>query len=393
MKNILLLLFFAIQSVTCQNIRELTVQEKVSDFTYLIETLKSNYPFFELYERQYGESWLSKSESFFKRVRDSQNNKEYLTLIDSIVHSLHHKDVDLAPTYHFDFFRTKYGEACLINPEYIPWVNALSQSEQEISYWSTLLEKRNRSDIGEKNEITCKDSLIPELKTGILRISSFDMEQFSEDAQRMNEFLYQVSDYQYMIIDIQGNRGGSSLYWMDGIVNRLIYQPISFKRYFALKRGKQNSSFFLRYLSDETTNENRQSFPALPLEFNPETYKIVEEATTFYPILPIPFRGKIIILTDPVVFSAADEFTCFAQKTSWATIAGETTGGGGIGSDLVIIRLPLSGILIRYAALAGLNSDGTLHNEYKTIPDIEITGNTPDERLAKLICMIKGGLR
>lgn len=393
MKNILVLLFFAIQSVTCQNIPELTAQEKVSDFTYLIETLKRNYPFFGLYERQYGESWLSKSNIFIKRVHDSRNNKEYLALIDSIVQSLHHKDVDLAPTYHWDFFRTKYGEACLTNPEYIPWVNALNQSEKEISYWNALLEKRNRSDIESKNEVTCKDSLMPELKTGILRISSFDMDKFRDDSQRINEFLYQVSDYNYIIIDIQGNRGGSSLYWMEGIVNRLIYQPTSFNRCFVLKKGKQNSSFFVRYLSDETTNRNRQSLSDLPLEFDAETYKIVEQATTFYPILPIPFKGKIIILTDPVVFSVADEFTYFAQNTSWATIAGETTGGGGIGSDLALIRLPFSGILIRYAALAGLNSDGTLHDEFKTIPDIEITGNTPDERLYKLIRMIKRELR
>lgn len=87
---------------------------------------------------------------------------------------------------------------------------------------------------------------------------------------------------------------------------------------------------------------------------------------------------------EPAVFSAADEFVCFAQNTSWATVGGEATGGG-VGSDPALIRLPASGIIIRYPALIGLNSNGSLHTEHKMIPDIEINGNDANERLNKLI--------
>ena len=389
MKTVLLLLSLAIQSAASQTFRELTSEEKVNDLTFLIETLKNNYPYFGMYERQYGEAWLSKSEFFLKRAHDTGNNKEYLVLIDSIVKSLHNKEVDLAPTYHWDFFRTKYGEACLTNPVYTPWVNTLNQSQKEIIYWKDLHDKNETRNVGVKEDIACQDLLIPELKTGILRISSFDMDNFRTDAQRINEFLYQASNYDYIIIDIQGNKGGSSFYWMEGIVNRLIYQPTFFKRYFALRNGKQNNSFLSRYQREEIAKKYRPSFLSLPLEFQSEESEIVEEATTFYPCLPIPFKGKILILVDSVVFSAADEFAYFAKNTSWATVAGETTRGGGIGGDPVLIRLPFSGILIRYSALAGLNSNGSLHNEYETIPDIEITGNSSDERLSKLINMIR----
>lgn len=384
MKYILFSFFLIIQPVASRNIRELTAEEKVSDFTFLIETLRYNYPYFDVYECKYGESWLSKSEFFLDRVLASRNNKEYFVLIDSIVESLHHKHVDLAPTYHWELFRARYGEACLMNPRYMAWVNTLDQSQNEISYWNNLVTKGERSTFETKKEATYKDSLMPELKTAILRISSFDMDNLREDSRKIDEFLHLASSYNYIIIDIQGNKGGSSHYWIEGIVNRLIYRPLYFKRSFVFKNGKQNNFFFSH---EETMNGNPALLPSLPMSFQTDTFKVIEETTTFYPSLPIPFKGEILILADSKVFSTADEFTFFAQSTSWATIVGEATGGGGIGTDPVLIRLPFSGIIIRYPALAGLNSHGSLHSE--TIPDIEIKGNAPNERLCKLIDMIR----
>lgn len=380
----MLLFLFVVQTTMSQNVNKLTWQEKIGDFTFLIETLKYNYPYFDTYEHKYGESWLSKSDFFLNRILASQNNKEYLVLIDSIVGSLRHKHVDLAPTYHWNLFRARYGEACFINPIYIQWVNTLDKSQNEISFWNNLLPKSKINNLKTKEEIIYKDSLIPELKTAILRIPSFDLDNLKEDSLKISKFLYLASNYKYIIIDIQENKGGSSFYWREGIVNRLINHPLHFKRCFIFKNGKHNNSFFSH---ERTINWNLELLPSLPLSFQTDTFKVIEEATTFYPSFPIPFKGKILILTDSTVFSAADEFAYFAQNTSWATIVGETTGGGGIGTDPVLVRLPFSGILIRYPALAGLNADGSLHSG--TIPEIEIKGKNSDERLGKLISMIK----
>lgn len=85
------------------------------------------------------------------------------------------------------------------------------------------------------------------------------------------------------------------------------------------------------------------------------------------------------------VFSSSEGFAQFCKTTKWATIVGERTGGDGIGSDPSIIRLPESGILLCYPSLIGLNHDGSLNSEERTIPDVKIKGNTPNERLDKLI--------
>lgn len=385
MKNILILVFvFTTQIITSQNYKELTPEEKEGDLNYLIEVLKNNYPYFDRYECTYGKSWLSQKDLFLEKVRNSKDNENYLVQLDSIIKSLHDKEVDLAPTYYWDHFRTKYGEAYFMNPGYTPWVNTLNQSQKKMPYWSNLLKKENIKTTVNNNDLQYKDSLVRSLEIGIMRIPSFDTECITNTFQRINEFLYLVNNYDYLIIDIQGNKGGSSSFWMDGIVSRLIQTPVNFNRHFAIKKGTINYLFFSRYLNN-ISGIIPSSLPSLPLEFSEQNFKLVEETTTIQPFLPIPFKGEIILLTDSAVFSAADEFASFAKSSSWATIAGETTGGGGIGSDAVLVRLPASGIIVRYPALAGLNPNGSLHREYKTTPNIEIKGSNADERLNNLI--------
>lgn len=386
MRSLLIILFsLAIQVGYSQSYKNMTVSERVRDFTYLYETLKSNYPYFSVYNRINGECWLSEKDSFLEKVRNTNDDQEYILLIDSVLRILQDKGLDLAPTRHWGKFRTAYGEACLTNTGYIPWVNILNESENEALYWSGLLKKTDIKPSVSARKVHFKDSLVSEHRIGILKIPSFESDHMEDDFDKINEFLYSVYDYEYLIIDIQGNKGGSSAYWMNGIVSRLINGPIDFDRYLAIRRTQNNYLFFSRYLKKEAFQQVNLSFSSLPYEFSGQEFNFVEETTTIYPFLPIPFVGKIIVLTDKAVYSAADEFAYFAKHSSWATVAGEVTSGGGIGSDPVLIRLPISGILVRYPALVGLNRDGSLNKEKKTVPDMIIEGKDAEERLSNLI--------
>lgn len=386
MRNILIILFsLAIHVGYSQGYKNMTVPEKVSDFTYLYETLRGNYPYFNVYNRTHGECWLSKKEAFLEKVRSTSDDREYILLIDSVLGILQDKGLDLAPTRRWEKFRTAYGEACLTNAGYIPWVNILNESEDEALYWSSLLKETDVKPLVSGRKVQLSDSLLSEHKIGILKIPSFESDHMEDDFDKINEFLYSVYDYEYLIIDIQGNRGGSSAYWMNGIVSRLISMPIDFGRYLAIRRTRNNYLFFSRYLKKEAFQQVNLSFSSLPYEFSGQDFNFVEETTTIYPFLPIPFAGKIIVLTDKAVYSAADEFAYFAKHSSWAMVAGEVTSGGGIGSDPALIRLPISGILVRYPALVGLNRDGSLNMEKKTAPDMMIDGEDAEERLSNLI--------
>ncbi|MFR8356346.1 MAG: hypothetical protein ACLVEJ_12420 [Parabacteroides sp.] len=138
---------------------------------------------------------------------NTKNNKEYILLLDSIVKSLHDKEVDLSPTVYWSHYRTKYGEACLINPGYIPWVNTLNQSDKEMGYWSKLLKKGEllqRNRFKEQSSTRHEDLRrpFPSRKIGIpTHIKSFDPESREEDFQlNQMEFLYRGLATSYYLI-------------------------------------------------------------------------------------------------------------------------------------------------------------------------------------------------
>lgn len=63
-------------------------------------------------------------------------------------------------------------------------------------------------------------------------------------------------------------------------------------------------------------------------------------------------------------------------------------GDGNCGEPMLFM-LPQSGITLNLSGLVGLNSDGSLNYETKTIPDVSVEGENPNERLDNLIESIK----
>ena len=86
---------------------------------------------------------------------------------------------------------------------------------------------------------------------------------------------------------------------------------------------------------------------------------------------PIGFNGKIYLIIDEYVFSAADEFARFCKQSNFATLVGTRTTGSG-GNNTMFMTLPNSGLMLRFEGEMLLNKDGTSQYETGTIPDIEV---------------------
>lgn len=63
----------------------LTAEEKMSDFHYLYEVLRDNYPYFELKARQYGYDWRDRKDEFEAWVAASADDRAYYETINRIV--------------------------------------------------------------------------------------------------------------------------------------------------------------------------------------------------------------------------------------------------------------------------------------------------------------------
>ena len=83
------------------------------------------------------------------------------------------------------------------------------------------------------------------------------------------------------------------------------------------------------------------------------------------------YEGKIFLLVDKDVFSAAEGFASFIKHTEFATIVGSQTGGDGITLGVINSVLPNSGLVFTYTNTLGYAPDGTINEENPTTPDIE----------------------
>ena len=96
--------------------------------------------------------------------------------------------------------------------------------------------------------------------------------------------------------------------------------------------------------------------------------------------------AKRWVLTDEYVYSAADGFAGFCKQTGWATLIGRRTRGDGGSAAPCLIRLPETGLLMRFTVTADANSEGKLNTLYGTIPDIPSKpSETPRDTLLRVI--------
>ncbi|TYP59952.1 S41 family peptidase [Thermosediminibacter litoriperuensis] len=213
--------------------------------------------------------------------------------------------------------------------------------------------------------------IIEEGRITYLKIPSFDIRYTESDGDKIREFFEKVKDYPYLIIDIRGNGGGDSDYWMKNIVPPLLSENLNAKFYCVFRGGKYIKPFIdyrlnglLKKIDDLPANKN------YPPEIKKDFTSFVEMNYDISPVNPVGFKGRIFLLVDDGVYSSAESFAAFAKATKWATLVGTRTGGDGIGIDPALVALPNSGLIVRFPLDMGLNPDGSANEEFATAPDI-----------------------
>ena len=135
----------------------------------------------------------------------------------------------------------------------------------------------------------------------------------------------------------------------------------------------------------DNSTSKRPALKKIPKEIYSNTILFQVTTDTIKPSKnSVNYTGKIYLLVDNKVFSSAETFAVFCKQTNFAKVVGTQTAGDGIGTDPVVYTLPNSGLIVRFTAEMGLNSDGSANEETKTIPDI-ITNSKNLTEIIKLI--------
>ena len=180
-------------------------------------------------------------------------------------------------------------------------------------------------------------------------------------------FYHKIEDYNYLIIDIRGNPGGNYASWMNVIVKPLIKNQKTFELYLAYRIDDYSDAF--RESLGITNQVSKGSFSYLPPEVYTNEFKIYDYQQIITPTYEIDFNGEIVLLTDNVIYSAAEAFTLFCKQTGFATIYGITSGGDGIWEFPTYYALPNSKLVVCISSAMGLDHTGHANEEVRTQPD------------------------
>ncbi|MDE6357374.1 MAG: peptidase, partial [Eubacteriales bacterium] len=216
--------------------------------------------------------------------------------------------------------------------------------------------------------------------------SMISYDAIEQDRKLITEYLNKVKDYQALVIDIRGNGGGDSSYWVAFLLPLILKEHPEVKTYSFYKEGElveehlKNSGKTILKVEDLDLSK----FSNLPPEVSEDFTYYIEGSLEILPDEEnyIGFNGNIYLLVDGKVFSSAESLAIYAKETGFATIIGEQTKGDGVGGfdDPILEILPNSGYVFRYPEAMGVTSDGTCNNEYGTTPDYIVNSSKyPDE--------------
>lgn len=383
------LIFF---TFSCNKDNQLSTSQKLNDFEFLHETFEQNYPFFGVNIRTNHIDWLENKDKYIERIKQTKNDSAYFFTLKSIISELNSGHVNFMPIIYYDEYLSIYKEVSTEKPHLKRWIKELENDLARPYYWQDIIKKqdaiKNDNNIeGKPQRANYTDSIINE-NIALMSFRSFSQPAIENDNPKIAEFLNDIKDFEYLILDIQENGGGAESYWKNCIVAQLISEPIIYSTYKVLKNGKVNREYYPDFFDQATELKKTSYFSNLPDELMKD-YSVKEYKDTINPENSVLFEGEVFVIISNKVFSSSEGFAQFCKMTKWAILVGEQTGGDGNGGDPAIITLPESGIQLIYPSLVGLNFDGSLNFETRTVPDIEITANSPQERLWEFIGYLK----
>lgn len=219
-----------------------------------------------------------------------------------------------------------------------------------------------------------------------IRLPSFRPEIMARDRDVLTDALRAHPDAKHIAFDICGNGGGSDYYWADLLVapfgETVSYEKTVYFRENALTRdyGYMEGAVPVSSLDDAEVPAFVGELDLTHTRTDAITIGRAGEGRTIHT------NTKRWVLTDEYVYSAADGFAGFCKQTGWATLIGRRTRGDGGSASPCLIRLPETGLLMRFTVTADANSEGRLNTFYGTIPDIPSKpSETPYDTLLRVI--------
>lgn len=381
----------------------LSKEDYIEDFNFAYNTLKEHYPFFEVNKKLYGIDWLANKEKYEAYIAESKNDADFFTRMTYVLGELHNWHTHLMPT--------ELGIDYYISYKYYPifwWRHDIAKMYEKdnvrrrYNINNETVKKyvaENMKSDDEVNKTYSKNLMTENIikdKLAYIRIKSLIGDQYiNQDKDIIINYLNEIKDYPFLIIDIRGNGGGDSGYWQNFLLPKIVDKKYETKNYLFIKLGKLYEKIFRqeRFDNDIKTFLDNSSF-------SDDVKKILSNfdgyTTWNMSVEPsedsIHFKGKIYLLVDNGVYSSAEMLASFCKETKLATLVGSRTAGDGIGFDPMQVDLPNTAFVMRFSNVMGVTESGSINELDQTMPDIIVqeseedkTGYLENQRIIKAV--------
>jgi len=386
-----------------ETINLLTKDDLIEDIEYLLTTLEQNFPYFNSIYRRWGTDLLALGHELKNQITYDAEDIDFESF-DTMLHNFlaqagnigHLARVDSSFAYLLRdiIFEDLYGHSSeLWNDPFVAYIiNAIDTPVYEIPP-GIPVRNRLRTWANPSNPISARI-----VEDGIAHIRIFNNLPHlvrDEHREQINNFFDEIREFEHLILDLRGNRGGYASYFFElfgeHVLNETTIVPwLAFVMGGERNRAHAASTVFSQVahpliLNDaidipaSTLNEmlytgfsstSGQVFRISEIILGPNpTFVEVDLATmdyfyleqfVFEPASNNGFGGKAWLLVDEDVFSAAHIVAAIAKESNFATVVGEATEGvvGSVYYSYNMFTLPNSGIAITFDHIYLVNRYG-----------------------------------
>ena len=367
----------------------LSKEDYIEDFNFAYNTLKEHYPFFEVNKKLYGVDWLANKEKYEAYIAESKNDADFFTRMTYVLGEIHNRHTHLMPT--------ELGIDYYITYKYFPivwWRHDIAKMYEKANVRrryninNETVKKYVAENMKSDDEVnkTYSENLMTENiikdKLAYIRIKSLIGDQYiNQDKDIVINYLNEIKDYPFLIIDIRGNGGGDSRYWAYFLLPNIIDKKYETEDYLLIKSGELNKKIFeqMHFNKEVKTFLDNSSFSSDVKDILKDFDGYLTGGSIIEPSEDsIHFKGKIYLLVDNGVYSSAEMLASFCKETKLATLVGSRTAGDGIGFDPMQVDLPNTAFVLRFSNVMGVTEFGSINELDQTVPDIIVQESEED---------------
>lgn len=363
--------------------KQLTVEQRLEDYRVMMDILREDYPFFGVSRRLTGKDWLADRSGDEERIRAAKNDEEFAEILNDILLELQNDHVKLCGASEVRGILGHYSHYLDVNSIAFEFFLLSDRAVRDRYGLDAVAPQDPDAVVKEGTEddwvanAECRD--LVDGKIAYIAIPEMLSEyQWKLDKDLLSDYLTRVRDYPALVIDIRGNPGGLMEYWQNLLLPMILPRTVVATNWLFFRGSRYSQAlideleYFLRPISElGAETKKRKMKLEHPEDLKDFRYFGLDE----YAIGPaedgVRYPGRIYLVVDSNVYSAAEGFASFCKSTKIATLVGERTGGDGVTLGMMYRALPNSGYVFTYTNTLGYAPDGTINDEEKTVPDIE----------------------